>query len=986
MNIKDLAVPEIYEESADFRFFLNWFEKCLTKVEYDTTNLADIYDPLRCPQQLLWMLADTMGYKYDDRLPAAFCRLVLLNFMNMIRRKGSKLGMLIAAEINLAQFNIEDYGKENEILYNRLDDTSIPVNSANVIPHTKEGYIELVYFSTRTPTDACTEYVRPLGMYLFQSAGLVINARTKVIVDGRLTDRREIGESLGPTWVAHYSREDYARTQIMRDEEKQKVNTDHKRRKVWNRNSVYEGEPEDWPNPGYRALYSLQMSNNDHIIKSLLNPIFDQGYGPQSVDVRYPDDYIENPLQEDIDKPWNLRYNRELDESMTPMGERTLGDGVYLSDPKLKSSGKRNTSAKESNIQVVGGVLQSGSEPILTAGENRTGETPTIYNLDDYRTKDVLTGRPILWGRMKKVGDISDELPAVYQIKVRVYDKNTGKNLPDSTVKVREGLNTTDGPYARMNPVNAVTDANGLVQVKIFNNEITFEGKHKGYLPGYADITIPEDQDKDKVITINIPLESVPGGHGKVRDIRTRLAIPGAKITATQDKLSFKVTIYKFFDGVLDTSLTETIRIPHGEGEDVSIYYNTFLPHDDKKYRYNKYSCSSNLRVNVKTSEDKLTAIIGYGDGTLQIYYTEAPKITYTIYTYVNNSQQSNRITKQIYMYDTVESEYEDKVTINNKDSFFDKYVVENATNTEEDGNKLKITAGTGSLNLKLYYVQEFTYTLKLMIDGDSNPVLTDTQTIRFGKSFTEDKLWKKSANGSFIYKKENYYISSANFTGPSITWSDDKSSFTIQSMTATNGTATITYKKLYVPNASKIKTIKQLMTDPEILKYVPDNKKSSFFTVKDGSSRISNFATFDEAYNKFKQLNTSDPTGFKYIGINFSYVSGYGNSYNAVKFNSAKYDNKSSSYGIIFIASKFTDGGRTYNITYLIASNAWILAGRLPIDMNNASSSVLSNTEILLNKPFQKITVDTSNVGYATLLITYDKLVDDTGKELINK
>ena len=104
MNLDHITVPEIYTTSADFRFFLKWFKIALSKVQYDTENLADIYDPLKCPAELLWMLADTMGFKYDDRLPTSFNRLVLMYFMSMIRNRGSKDGMTIAAEVNLAQF------------------------------------------------------------------------------------------------------------------------------------------------------------------------------------------------------------------------------------------------------------------------------------------------------------------------------------------------------------------------------------------------------------------------------------------------------------------------------------------------------------------------------------------------------------------------------------------------------------------------------------------------------------------------------------------------------------------------------------------------------------------------------------------------------------------------------------------------------------------------------------------------------------------
>ena len=143
MKLQDIALPEVYKESADFRFFLDWFSKSLSQIQYDTENLIDCYDPLRCKEDLLWMLGDTIGFKYDDRLCTAYNRLVMLYFMSMIRNKGSRDGVTLAAEVNLAQFNIIEYGKENDILQNRLEDTSIPVNAVYVTQNVEKGYIEI---------------------------------------------------------------------------------------------------------------------------------------------------------------------------------------------------------------------------------------------------------------------------------------------------------------------------------------------------------------------------------------------------------------------------------------------------------------------------------------------------------------------------------------------------------------------------------------------------------------------------------------------------------------------------------------------------------------------------------------------------------------------------------------------------------------------------------------------------------------------------
>lgn len=394
MRIDEVSTPAVYKESADFRFFLKWFENALTKIHYDTEHADNLYDPLKCPDWLLWMLADTMGYKYDDRLPTSFNRLVLVYFMSMIRNRGSKDGVTLAAEVNLKQFDIEtvagigyedkdgNYIPPKDILFNRLEDTSIPVNSVYVTPYTALGYIDVVYFSDRIPTDACIEYVRPLGMYLLQHAGVRLDGRTKISIDARLADEDDVGLSIGPTHVGHYSRDDYARMQRLTDtktdltEVHTSVSKDRDRRKgsvrdsehwqwrdksnrtvrvkqsdlsdtrrnVWYRNADYEGGQEDTPvqaksrniNPGYRALYSLQLCNNEHIVKSLIptkpgdpideqdlrekDQIFGLGWRPQDVTTTYPDSYV--LPDEELEKTsagriraWNLRYDKAREKA-----------------------------------------------------------------------------------------------------------------------------------------------------------------------------------------------------------------------------------------------------------------------------------------------------------------------------------------------------------------------------------------------------------------------------------------------------------------------------------------------------------------------------------------------------------------------------------------------------------------------------------------------------------------------------------------------
>lgn len=313
MRFSDVAIPDIYTDSADFRFFLKWFETAIEKVKYDTENLFDCYDFQRCNSTLLWMLADTIGFKFDDRFCVAYNRLIMMYFMSMIRSKGCRNGIILAAETNLAQFSIQKYGEENSMLFYRLEDTSVPVNSVYVNSDNEAGYIDITYFSTDVPKDACIEYVRPLGMYCFEHAGVKVDARTKVSVDARLTNTRDLEVSIGPTHVGHYSRKDYASLQQVSNEHNQFSPNKYKRTgPTWYRNSTYEPDRTNKDIlPGYRALYSLQLCNNEHIVKSLLDPVFSLGLGPKDVGVTYPDNYLKNKDDPNI----NLRYNRHLDES-----------------------------------------------------------------------------------------------------------------------------------------------------------------------------------------------------------------------------------------------------------------------------------------------------------------------------------------------------------------------------------------------------------------------------------------------------------------------------------------------------------------------------------------------------------------------------------------------------------------------------------------------------------------------------------------------
>lgn len=333
MDLLKIPVPEVYKaESADFRFFMKWFALSLSKTQYDTEEFFDLFDPLRCKEELLWLLGDTIGFIYDDRMTPAFNRLVMVYFMSMIRMKGSKDGVTLAAQVNLDQFNLQEQAREKDILNNRLEDTSIPSNSVYVQPHVEKGYIDVVYFSDEIPVDACIEYVRPLGMYLVPHAGVRYDAKIRLTIDARLTNSEDLNISISPTHVGHYelkkqssgiyTEEDYSRMQrvepsdfdgeIVRDTQHMSradrrggskyIKLSDTRKPVWYRNSDYEGDPSKDINPGYRALYSLQLINGEETAQSLMKSVpklssiksSDVSVYDASTGETYTDEYFQN--------------------------------------------------------------------------------------------------------------------------------------------------------------------------------------------------------------------------------------------------------------------------------------------------------------------------------------------------------------------------------------------------------------------------------------------------------------------------------------------------------------------------------------------------------------------------------------------------------------------------------------------------------------------------------------------------------------------
>lgn len=134
--------------------------------------------------------------------------------------------------------NFEAEMRARAITEDRLDETTLPNNAVAVSVNSdallkdSQGrvrfvrnepyYINVVYFSEVVPTDACLEYVRPLGLYLFQQAGVKLSAHNRILIHPSLGDQLADNTRINPNekfspsiygGIGDYNRPDFSTLQ-----------------------------------------------------------------------------------------------------------------------------------------------------------------------------------------------------------------------------------------------------------------------------------------------------------------------------------------------------------------------------------------------------------------------------------------------------------------------------------------------------------------------------------------------------------------------------------------------------------------------------------------------------------------------------------------------------------------------------------------------------------------------------------------------------
>lgn len=98
-------VPYFYRNSRDYQSILALFDLIINVTKINIDTLIDNLDPNKCNYLLLELLASFVGYDYDHKESYDANRLIINNYINMIRNRGNVVGLKTAAALS---FNAKD--------------------------------------------------------------------------------------------------------------------------------------------------------------------------------------------------------------------------------------------------------------------------------------------------------------------------------------------------------------------------------------------------------------------------------------------------------------------------------------------------------------------------------------------------------------------------------------------------------------------------------------------------------------------------------------------------------------------------------------------------------------------------------------------------------------------------------------------------------------------------------------------------------------
>lgn len=145
-------VPEVYSDSRDFRVFLRQLGILVSVFKDSIDSFTSLYSADDCPDDILPILAEMVGYTYDSSLSIEKNRIIIKYFPKMLRYRGSEEGFKIAMALSL---NTSDQAG-----------TAYPSESVLIETDYDTGEIKIYYPSLDLIKKDLINKVRPVGTYV----------------------------------------------------------------------------------------------------------------------------------------------------------------------------------------------------------------------------------------------------------------------------------------------------------------------------------------------------------------------------------------------------------------------------------------------------------------------------------------------------------------------------------------------------------------------------------------------------------------------------------------------------------------------------------------------------------------------------------------------------------------------------------------------------------------------------------------------------
>lgn len=185
-------VPESYVSSRDYRVFLRMLGVLLTVFKDNIDSFVSLYSAEDCPDGMLPLLADMVGYKYDEGFSVENNRILIKYFPYLLRNRGSEYGIKLATALSLNTSVSAGY--------------AYSVDNIVVLYDRPTGLIRIFYPYTELINMDLIEVVRPVGtrIELVPSSisqtteefdlNAIVRARIKEYFDGEPTvGRTKVG-------------------------------------------------------------------------------------------------------------------------------------------------------------------------------------------------------------------------------------------------------------------------------------------------------------------------------------------------------------------------------------------------------------------------------------------------------------------------------------------------------------------------------------------------------------------------------------------------------------------------------------------------------------------------------------------------------------------------------------------------------------------------------------------------------------------------